>query len=146
MRVKNIVCAVDFSDCSKAALETAADFAKEHGATLVLVHVNTPPASMYNGSVFNMADAAGDLETTTRLALTSWRQDAEAQGAPRVEIVVLLGSAWDEIVRLARTSAADLIVVGTHGRTGLERALIGSVAERVVRHAHCNVLVVRPPV
>jgi nucleotide-binding universal stress UspA family protein len=143
MRANKILCAVDFSDCSKTALQVAADLAKQHEGSLMLVHVHVPPGYEYSGGVFNMADAAADLGAAARQALVPWVKDAEARSASKVEVVTLMGTPWDEIVRLARTSAADVIVVGTHGRSGLNRALIGSVAERVVRHAPCNVLVVR---
>jgi nucleotide-binding universal stress UspA family protein len=146
MRANKILCAVDFSECSKAALHAAADLAKEHGATLTLVHVTVPPDHLYNGGIFNMADAAGAIDAAAGSALIPWRQDAETRGAPRVDVLTLMGAAWEAIVRLARTSEADLIVVGTHGRAGLNRALIGSVSERVVRHASCSVLVVRSAV
>jgi universal stress protein A len=76
--------------------------------------------------------------------LAEWKAHAKELGANEVATRVLTGAPWDQIVAAARDdSAIDLIVMGTHGRTGLKHALLGSVAEKTVRHAPCPVLVVR---
>lgn len=144
MRFDTIICAVDFSDCSKAALKAACELARESKGALTLVHIFNPPTYSMGSGVFDMAALFEREQQSARAELESWRATAIAAGVERVETTARMGSAWDEIVRLAETTAANLIVVGTHGRTGLAHALIGSVAEKVVRHAPCNVLVVRP--
>jgi nucleotide-binding universal stress UspA family protein len=77
--------------------------------------------------------------------LDEWRDEAVKLGAPEVEVVKAVGEPAAEIVSYAREQAMDLLVLGSHGRTGLEHALMGSVAERVVRKSRCPVLTVRPP-
>ena len=138
---KRIVCATDFSDTAEAAWDLASDLAQTHRAELVLVHVFI------------------ELPVYPEVAVASiqqvWeeqREWAERQLAARIEAAVkrgltaryLLktGTAPEEIMQAATDEHADLIVVGTHGRTGIERLVIGSVAERVVRLAPCPVLTV----
>jgi nucleotide-binding universal stress UspA family protein len=76
--------------------------------------------------------------------LQGWKHDAIQQGVRDVDTMLTEGSAWDRLCAIARDDRSiELVVVGTHGRTGVSRALIGSVAERVVRHAPCSVMVVR---
>jgi nucleotide-binding universal stress UspA family protein len=78
--------------------------------------------------------------------LATWQEEARRMGAPDVRMVWSEGiTPWYELVRRAEEYGHDLIVLGTHGRTGLKHAFIGSVAERVVRHASCPVLTVRKP-
>lgn len=86
-----------------------------------------------------------DLADGAQRHLDEWRAAAEGLGAPRVETAKEAGEPAAEIVAFARERGVDLLVLGTHGRTGLEHALMGSIAERVVRKAHCPVLTVRPP-
>jgi nucleotide-binding universal stress UspA family protein len=86
-----------------------------------------------------------DLADQAQKHLEEWRAEAEKLvGAPRVTAAPAVGEPSAEILEAAREAKSDLIVVGTHGRTGLEHALMGSIAERVVRRAHCPVLTVRP--
>lgn len=140
---RRICCAAEFSESSRAALARAAELARGGGAWLGLVHVVThspdptaeapfaPPARPHAGE----RDAGKELE-----ALTA---DAERlRGAP-VHAELLSGAPAAEIVRFARENGCDLLVLGTHRRHGLKRVLEGSIAERVVRDAPCDVLVVR---
>jgi len=138
-----ILVGVDFTPPSHEALRTATAFAADGGAELVLVHVLQP-------LVTPMApvDFPGTLEhdevNAAELALLKWQAEAEQVGAKRVSTKVVIGTPWHEIVELLRRDDRfDLAVVGTHGRTGLRHVLLGSVAERIVRHASCAVLVVR---
>jgi nucleotide-binding universal stress UspA family protein len=87
-----------------------------------------------------LEQAASQVDTL----LESLKKDAARLGVLRVTAAKSIGPPVAEIVRFAREGNYDLIVLGTHGRTGLKHALIGSVAERVVRHAHCPVLTIRP--
>jgi nucleotide-binding universal stress UspA family protein len=77
--------------------------------------------------------------------LEEWRDEAVRLGAPAVDVVKAVGEPAAEIVTFAAEQGVDLLVLGTHGRSGLEHALMGSIAERVVRKARCPVLTVRPP-
>jgi nucleotide-binding universal stress UspA family protein len=142
--MKRIVCPTDFSEPAVLAERQAVRLALALGAEVVLLHVATE-AALWRESVFT-ADLRGVFE-----AQRKWAQEALAQRAVALAKegvtargVVKVGAAWSEIVRFATDEHADMIVMGTQGRTGLEHLLLGSVAERVVRHAPCPVLTVRP--
>jgi nucleotide-binding universal stress UspA family protein len=143
---KRICCPIDFSDASRAAMEVAADLARRTGAELVLLHAYPIPGYTFpDGSVVASPKMMQDLADQAERHLEEWRAAAAAIVGPRVATEKAVGEPAAEIVSFARSAGVDLIVVGTHGRTGLQHALLGSVAERVVRRAHCQVLTVRPP-
>ena len=139
---RTVIVPTDFSDPATNALHAALDL-KDPEGMLYLVHVvdDVPLTYGYVG----MALPADDLRT--RLARTA--HDELVAFVPagadmkHIETHILHGSPWDRIVEFARTKQADLIVMGTHGRAGIGHALIGSVAERVLRRAPCPVLVIR---
>ncbi len=143
---KRICCPIDFSDASRAAMEVAADLARRFGADLVLLHAYPIPGYTFpDGSIVASPKMMQDLADQAERHLEAWRADAERiVGAPRVTSEKSIGQPAAEIVAFAETRGIDLLVLGTHGRTGLEHALMGSVAERVVRKARCPVLSVRP--
>ena len=146
MRFQKILCAVDFSDPAKLALQAAADLAKQFDASLTIFHVfQIPVYPLPEGVLAPTQQEVQALFEQIDEALAGWRKEALERGAPRVEILSRDGVAWREICARAGEEKSDLIVVGTHGRTGIRHALLGSVAERVVRHAPCPVLAVRPP-
>jgi nucleotide-binding universal stress UspA family protein len=144
-RMRLIVHPSDFSPASRPAFAQAIETAKEHRAELLLVHVLAtfiPTA----GDGFISPQAYEDIVKASRGhaqqqldALTAVAKKARV----RARTVLLEGVAWEELVRLARGRKADLIVMGTHGRTGLARLFLGSVAERVIGNAPCPVLTVR---
>ena len=142
-RHPKILCPVDFSASARAALETAMDLTKRLGGTLTLIHVVQPPATLGGryGLVTPAATEAMSAEAGRELA--AWQADVAGRGAGQVETVNVVGTPWERIVMAAREGGHDLVVVGTHGRTGIKHAVLGSVAERVVRHAPCTVMVVR---
>jgi nucleotide-binding universal stress UspA family protein len=144
---KRICCPIDFSDASRAAMEVAADLARRGGGDLVLLHAYPIPGYTFpDGSVVASPKMMQELAEQAERHLEEWRAlAAQRAGASRVSTEKAIGEPAAEIVSYAKASGVDLIVVGTHGRTGLEHALMGSVAERVVRRAHCPVLTVRPP-
>jgi nucleotide-binding universal stress UspA family protein len=143
---KRILCPIDFSDASRAALETAADLARRQGAQLTLFHAYPVPGYTFpDGSFVASSKMLEELAEAARAHLEEWKGIASSLGVPGVEAVTAVGEPAAEIVTHAREKAFDLVVVGTHGRTGLTHALMGSVAERVVRKASCPVLTVRPP-
>jgi nucleotide-binding universal stress UspA family protein len=143
MTYKKILCAVDFSDSSREALRAAAELAQASHATLVLFHVWQPPRWTTDYGIELPSDALLEARRTEETKLASWRAEAQQRGVPDVTSKLARGVPWDEIVGAARDDhAVDLIVLGTHGHSRARRALIGSVAERVVRHAPCTVMVV----
>lgn len=142
-RFQKILCPVDFSEHSKAALRMARDLAREHGGRLTVLHVVEP---ILYPVEYGMAPVpAEDLETTvTRNARERLEELVKEEvGGEPVETRVVFGAAWQEICRIAEEEGFDLIVLATHGLTGLKHLLLGSVAERVVRHAPCPVLTVK---
>lgn len=140
-----ILVAHDFSEHSRRALSAAKGLALRSGnAELHVVHVVPPPVG--NAAVVGSADMAATFTDTlnrTRKEVEEACTDVSKGLADRVYGHVRTGKASREITEVGKQIAADLIVVGTHGRTGLARALLGSVAEEVVRHSPCNVLTVR---
>ena len=145
MAFKKILCPVDYSDGSREAMHVAVELARKEQAVLVLVHVWERPIWLTGYERQLPSDVMAELFAAEETNLAAWKIDARKLGAPEVRTRFLEGAPWDQIVSAAREDPAiGLIVMGTHGRTGIQRALIGSVAERVVRHAPCAVMVVRP--
>jgi nucleotide-binding universal stress UspA family protein len=143
MKVKRILCPTDFSDASSAALGAAIDLAKEFGASLMLFHAHAVPAYMFpDGMMPVTPQALSELERSIEAELRRLAARAEAAGIA-VETRHAIGVAWSEICRVADELSADMIVLGTHGRTGLRHVPLGSTAEKVVRHAKCPVVTVR---
>lgn len=145
MAWKKICCAVDLSERSHDALLAAADLARDKGAllTVTAVHEATPRVGT---DLLAPSEAGAQYARELEEVLVAWGEEAAARSGGAVQTRVLVGAdAAEEIVRFARENGFDLLVIGTHGRTGLRRLVLGSVAERVVREAACPVLVVRPP-
>jgi nucleotide-binding universal stress UspA family protein len=139
-----ILCAVDFSEASREAKDVAADVARRCEGELTLVHVAMPPVPTAGDLLVSEADLSRTSAEQARFALEGWRESAEARAERPVKAIVLVGSPAQEVVRQARDEQADLLVVSTHGRTGLARLVLGSVAEQILRHAPCPVLAVKP--
>jgi nucleotide-binding universal stress UspA family protein len=141
-----ILVPVDFSPHSEHALRIAADLARRYEAKLCVAHVHVPVLHAAPGAflLYSEQQLPGLLAEYEKL-LEKSSHDARAAGAQQVETKLLQGVPVSEVIRFAREGAFDLIVMGTHGRTGIAHALIGSVAERVVRKAACPVLTVRVP-
>ena len=143
--IRRILVPTDFSPHSSEATAWAADLAGRYGAAITLVHVYQPVSMILpEGFVLKSADEIAGLLHSLDQALLEARGEL-ARIAPDVSVdsVLLQGAPFAEIVRHAREKSFDLIVIGTHGRTGLKHALLGSVAEKVVRKSHCPVLTVR---
>jgi nucleotide-binding universal stress UspA family protein len=141
-----IVVPTDFSDCSEEAWAVAKRVAAAPGSELVLLHVLTE-VPLYAEGVLNIENARKIREGARKWvenALEDWVAKARAEGLS-ARAVVRSGVAHQEIVGLVQDERADLVVIGTHGRGGINRALLGSVADRVVRLAPCPVLTVREP-
>jgi nucleotide-binding universal stress UspA family protein len=140
--IQRILVATDFSACSRAAADLAADYARRLGARLTVLHVWRMSPMVATATQVALADLVGPIESATRAELAA---EVARLGAklPTVESELRNGAVWEEILDFARGGKADLIVLGTHGRSGLAHALMGSVAERVVRMSPVPVLTVR---
>jgi nucleotide-binding universal stress UspA family protein len=146
--LKRILVPTDFSDPSQEALVTAMAFARQFGATLDLVHVAVE-ATYPMPPPLDVASLPIDISASLdRAAQGLAAEEARVRDAGiTCDTATLVGRADREIVGRARSTFADLIVMGTHGRSGLAHMLLGSNAERVVQHAPCPVLIVpRRPV
>lgn len=141
MLISRILCPTDFSDCSQAALPIACSLARDYGASLVLVHVRPAP-EMIMGEFGSLPTPP--MEPVESLMMR-WRQLVPAEIASRVTTEIRDGNVADEILHAARESNCELIVLSTHGRSGLDRLLVGSVAESVLRKAICPVLTIKAP-
>ena len=141
--IRTILHPTDFSDCSQATFRLACSLARDHGARLVVLHVTSLPDLAYQGY-----GAPGSAALPEEY-LTKVRQDLELLQPPGPQVpmerCVVEGDPVSEILRAAKENVADLIVLGTHGKTGLPHVLMRSVAEQVVRKAACPVLTVKTP-
>jgi universal stress protein A len=145
MDIRHILAPTDFSDYSKAAVSDALELAQVFGAKLSLLHVLEP--SPYLGEFTPPTlgeELLGDLERQASAELARVLPEAR-QATTEVTRAVVMGSPAQTIVETAEAEHVDLIVMATHGRTGLSHLFIGSVAERVVRTTPCPVLTIRPP-
>lgn len=145
-RIRRILHATDFSPASRGAFMKAVELAKANGAELYLAHVVSPVIPMV-GDGYVPPNVYRDIEASTRAAaqkqLGVLAGRARKKGLTRVRSLLLDGLAHEQINRAARARRADLVVIGTHGRTGLSKLFLGSVAGRVVSSARCPVLTVR---
>ena len=141
--LKSILVPVDFSECSEKALLYARGFAKQFGARIVLVHVVELSYSYADMAIFDYASLEKDLRRGAEIRLQSLAKGVEKDGT-KVTVEIRLGRPAREVAEIAKELGTDLIVISTHGYTGLKHALLGSNAETIVRHAPCPVLVVRP--
>lgn len=138
LNIRTVLHPTDFSRCSDTAFSVACSLAQQHNAHLVLLHVAGPVTS--GPSLVPDATEAQQAIATKLNALRAANPNAA------ISRQIRHGAPAEEIVRLARECKADVIVLGTHGRTGLARLLAGSVAEEVMRTAPCPVLAVRIPI
>jgi universal stress protein A len=145
MEIHQILAPTDFSACSKQAVAYAYELARTFGAKLLLLHIVELPA--YATEVFLPSEDGttllDDLERQARLDLAQLLPEAQ-DGTVEVTFQAGLGTPYHRIVEIAAAEKVDLIVMATHGRTGLRHLAMGSVAERVVRMAPCPVLTIRP--
>lgn len=141
-----ILAPVDFSSGSKVSVAYAATLAKSLQSTVTLFHVCRTPDLM--NSIVPGADNTADAQEDARLA-TKWleglRTELQKEADVEMSVVVDHGSPVGEIISFSRSGGFDMIVMGTHGRTGIGRLLMGSVAEGVVRRASCPVMTIHLP-
>jgi universal stress protein A len=136
--VKTILCPTDFSENSELAFQMACRLARDYQARLVIVHVTPPPTVIYGDQVV-LPPPPRDLEPLRE----KLRRVKPADTSIPTEHILAEGAEASEILNSADNVHADLIVMGTHGRTGLARLLLGSVAEAVLRKARCPVMTIK---
>ena len=134
---KKILCPVDFDPNSLLALRLASELAQERKSTLYLLHVVAMPPGP------EVALPFGKMEAAARTRLEKLARQ-KVDGKARYEVDVAMGDPGIEVLQGAKRLRADLIVMATHGRKGVRRLILGSVAEHVIREAPCPVLAVRP--
>jgi len=144
MKVKNILVPVDYSESGDAAMAYAVSLAREYDAEMHLVHVYEPSYTNIDAG-FAGIPVSVDLppvdleEEEAKLQLVTPAEDVKFRRK------VIVGSPSDDLVIYAKENEIDLVVMGTHGRTGMTRLLMGSVAEGVVRRSPCPVLTIKQP-
>ncbi|HVN26930.1 MAG TPA: universal stress protein [Candidatus Binataceae bacterium] len=146
-----ILAATDFSEDSNLALGFAEEVARRFGAEIVVLHVDQAlPPVMASPEIGPVMDVGAMTRIAEEQRMAAHREldkvvNRLRDGGIKARPALKVGSPFLEIVQTAKADGADLIVMGTHGRTGLAHVLMGSVAERVVQKAHCPVLTIRHP-
>jgi universal stress protein A len=143
MKIKNILCPVDFSEPCNLAVKYARELALLFNSRLYLLHVMEHLRGDEHYMILQITpqEIAEKMKKEVEERLNSVAK--KIKKVPKIKTEVSEGRAFVEIIKTARKDNIDLIIMGSHGRTGLPHVLIGSVAERVVRKAHCPVLVVK---
>jgi nucleotide-binding universal stress UspA family protein len=141
---QKILVPTDFSADAEEALRLASELSRGYSATLTLIHVYDPIAyPLPDGYMMYTPGQLSHMLAEFDKRLARAKESAKAAGALEVTTRLLQGSTAAEIVRFAQDEGYDVIVIGTHGRTGIPRLLLGSIAERVVQTAACPVLTVK---
>ena len=139
MNFKTILVPTDFSPYSEAALKLATILARDSGARLLIVHVSEPRPAYTVAGVFASLPSGNEFSASNEHLQKVVPTDPQIAFEHRM----IIGSPAEEIVKCAAAEQADMIVIGTHGRSGVLRLLLGSVAESVLRHATCPVLSIK---
>lgn len=139
---KHILVATDFSTSSGAAVELALDMATRFEAGLTLLHVWEIPVYPYMELMLSSAEIANSVEKAASACLETKLKEIQSR-LPRAKSRLATGLPWQQIVEAIKESKADLLIMGTHGRRGFAHALMGSVAEKLVRLSPVPVLTVR---
>jgi len=140
--IKTILFPTDFSPQAEYVFPLACAMARDYGARLILLHVKPLMPILYGDAVLASPESPEMIENLRE----QLRRLGETESGVCVEPEIREGEPANEILAAVREEACDLIVMGTHGRTGVGRLLLGSVAEQVVRKAHCPVLTMKMPV
>jgi len=138
---KRILVATDFGEASERALEVALDLAARFDSELTLVHIWEFPSYEYLDGVPMPNDFAERVAEAARARMAGTISSVKSR-CPNVKSIVKMGVVWSEVLRTVEETKPDLLVVGTHGRRGLKRAILGSVAEKLVRSSSVPVLTV----
>ncbi len=143
--LRRILVPTDFTETSQHALDWAIALAERLGASVTVMHsYEIPMVSFPEGALIATPEIATRIADASRAALDSTIQKRQGGRVP-LDAILREGVAWDEINAVAESIDADLVVIGTHGRRGLARALLGSVAENVIRTAHRPIVTIRGP-
>ncbi len=147
MEIKSILFPTDFSEGSAQALQYAVDMSKRYGAKLYVIHViyDIAKATGWYVPHVSMDEMYKDIQEGAKKELERFGVE-ELAGVKNVERKVMTGVPHEEIINFVSANKIDLIIMGTHGRKGIDKILFGSTAAQVVRHAPCPVLTVRLPV
>jgi nucleotide-binding universal stress UspA family protein len=139
---KKILVPVDFGESSKLALELALDLAKQYGAELTLLHTWEIPVYGYGAMEFSAMDMLTPIQGAATEQLNALVAEVRRQ-LPETKGMLARGVPWREVLSAIEQNKPDLVVMGTHGRRGVGRAILGSVAEKIVRLSPVPVLTVR---
>jgi universal stress protein A len=144
-RFERVLVPVDFSETSQQAFESSLLFAQKFGAKITLLHVVEPVVYPVDYLIVppEMEDATIAITRETKKRLAALQEETRVATGVEVATLTRTGRPYHEIIEAAKSLKSDLIVLGTHGYTGLKKFYLGSTAERVMRHAPCPVLVVR---
>jgi len=144
MHIKTILFPTDFSNGARAAMDHAVSLSEDYKARLILLYViqDISIAEWYIPSPLSVTDLLEDMEKSAWKEIDKWGAEISPK-VKNMEKMVVRGVPFVEIIKTAKDKNADLIVIGTHGRTGIDHMLFGSTAEKVVRKASCAVLTVR---
>lgn len=138
---KTVLCPTDFSDASYHALEYGLRFAQNAGGLLIVTHViHVPGGDLLTGESYTLNFNEAQEHVVERLREVHVNR---LQSYPKCELVPVIGDPAEEITAMAKTRDADIIIMSTHGRSGLSHLVMGSVAEQILRHAPCPVFIVR---
>ena len=146
-KIKKVLVPIDFSDYSKSALKYAVNFAKSFNAEIILIYVVEPVIYPPDFSMGQIAMPSINTEWDERAKdeLAKLAKN-EISGVDSVKSVIKTGKPFVEIIETAKEENVDLIIIATHGHSGVEHILFGSTAEKVVRKAPCPVLTLREPI
>ena len=144
--IKNIIVPTDLSKLSASAFSYAKDLAESMDATVHLIHVleKTPPFSTSHDQEDSTENILRKIEEEAKAQLKEAAEDLGEDSSLNIIEVLRKGIDYEEIIKYAAENNGDLIVIATHGRTGVLHTLMGSVAEKVIRYAKCPVLVIKP--
>ncbi len=146
-QIKQILVPIDFSNYSRKALNYASDFAKQFNASLILIYVVEPMVYPADFSMGQVALPSVDTDLAERASKElETLQKSEMLQSVKTRIIIKTGKPFIEIIETAAELDVDLIIIATHGHTGVEHLLFGSTAEKVVRKAPCPVLTLREPI
>jgi nucleotide-binding universal stress UspA family protein len=143
VQIKRILVPTDFSAHARDALQHARSLAEKFNARLTLLHVFEPINLAYESVSAQMVECAQRAEDDARELLADLYAELQEAPGPAVHAVFVTGRPEEKIVGMAKKLKQDLIVISTHGHTGLKHLFLGSVAERVLRHATCPVWILR---
>lgn len=146
IQLKNVLFSTDFSDYSLSAANYAIDIAEQYKANLHLLHVleKIPPILAIRTLDLSQEKIISSMEEEANSSLKKIADDFKSRTSQDVVTILKKGIDYQEIVDYSKEAKIDLIVLATHGRTGILHTLIGSVAEKVIRYAQCPVLVITP--